>query len=71
MKIWSFYAVCTVSCRIGLAEGRDDGTMKAWLDQVASSYTASDGFMGTVLVAKRDRILRNMIDPGQFQRGFL
>jgi hypothetical protein len=51
MKIWIFYTVCTVSCRIGLAQGLDDGAMKAQLDQIASSYTARDAFMGTVLVA--------------------
>lgn len=59
MKTWILCAVSAVSCEIGLAQGIDDAAMKARLDQVVSSYTASNAFMGTVLVAEGDRILLN------------
>jgi CubicO group peptidase (beta-lactamase class C family) len=59
MKSWILCAVYAVWCEVGLAQGLDDPAMKARLDQVASSYTASNAFMGTVLVAEGDRILLN------------
>lgn len=49
--------VCTLGCAMGLAQGTDDAAVKARLDQVASSYTAGNAFMGTVLVVDGDRVL--------------
>jgi CubicO group peptidase (beta-lactamase class C family) len=43
---------------MGLAQGGDEA-VKARLEQVASSYTAGNAFMGTVLVVDGDRVLLN------------
>jgi CubicO group peptidase (beta-lactamase class C family) len=53
------YTVCAVSCEIGIAQGVDEAAVKTRLDQVVSSYTPDNAFMGTVLVAQGDRILLN------------
>lgn len=50
---------CTIACEFGVAQTFDEAAMKGRLDQVASSYSGKHAFMGTVLVAERDRILLN------------
>jgi CubicO group peptidase (beta-lactamase class C family) len=42
---------------VGVAQATDEADVKARLNQVASSYTANDAFMGAVLVADGDRVL--------------
>jgi CubicO group peptidase (beta-lactamase class C family) len=48
-----------MACEFGVAQTFDEAAMKGRLDQVASSYSGKNKFMGTVLVAGRDRILLN------------
>jgi len=48
---------CSIACAVGAAQGTDEAAMKARLDQVASSYTAGNAFMGTVLVVDGDQVL--------------
>jgi CubicO group peptidase (beta-lactamase class C family) len=52
---WAF--VLALGCAIGAAQGTDEAAVKSRLDQVASSYTAGNAFMGTVLVVDGDRVL--------------
>src|SRR5271167_1428962 len=59
MRPWILCAFCAVACEIGAAQAFDEAAMKVRLDQVASSYGAKNAFMGTVLVAKSDRVLLN------------
>ena len=59
MRSWLLCAVCFVACEIGAAQAIDDAATKARLEQVATSYSAKNAFMGTVLVAKGDQILLN------------
>ncbi len=62
MRRWIVGALCTGVClgvcTMGLAQGGDEA-VKARLEQVASSYTAGNAFMGTVLVVDGDRVLLN------------
>jgi CubicO group peptidase (beta-lactamase class C family) len=44
---------------IGAAQAFDDAALRVRLDQVASSNSGQNAFMGTVLVANSDRILLN------------
>jgi len=50
---------CAMACEFGVAQTFDEAAMKGRLDQVASFYSGKNTFMGTVLVAGRDRILLN------------
>ena len=45
------------SAKLGAGEQNDDAALKARLEQIASSYTPNDAFMGTVLVTEGDRVL--------------
>ena len=49
--------VCVLGCVAGAAQGPDEAAVKARLDQVASSYTPDNAFMGTVLVVDGDHVL--------------
>ncbi len=61
MKRWivgaAWACVCSLGCAVGVAQSADEVAVKARLDQVASSYTAGNAFMGTVLVVDGDRVL--------------
>jgi CubicO group peptidase (beta-lactamase class C family) len=57
MRLWILCAVYAVACEMGAAQASDEAAVKVRLDQVASSYSEKNAFMGTVLVAKSDRIL--------------
>jgi CubicO group peptidase (beta-lactamase class C family) len=59
MTRWIFCLAYTALYHVGLAQGLNEAAMSARLEQVASSYTAKDAFMGTALVAEGDRILLN------------
>lgn len=48
---------CALVCAVGMAQSTDEAAIKARLDQVASSYTTGNAFMGTVLVVEGDRVL--------------
>ena len=50
---------CAMACEVGVAQTFDEAARKGRLDQVASFYSGKNTFMGTVLVAGRDRILLN------------
>jgi CubicO group peptidase (beta-lactamase class C family) len=50
-------AACLLACVTALAQTTDSAAVKERLGVVAKSYTAGNAFMGTVLVAERDRIL--------------
>ncbi len=50
-------AVLACVCAAGMAQTANQAEVKARLDQVASSYTANNAFMGTVLVVDGDRVL--------------
>ncbi len=61
MRGWMSGAACAVVL-LGLvksapAQTADDAAMKTRLDQVATSYTANNAFMGTVLVTEGDKVL--------------
>ena len=50
--------MCAVSCSRALqAQTRDEGAEKVRLEQIASSYTKDNAFMGAVLVVEKDRVL--------------
>ena len=49
--------VCTFGCIAAVAHSPDEAAVRARLDQVASSYTAGNSFMGAVLVVDGDRVL--------------
>jgi CubicO group peptidase (beta-lactamase class C family) len=49
--------LCTIGCAAGVAQTTDEAAVKARLDQVASSYTAGNAFMGAVLVVDGDHVL--------------
>ena len=53
----AWVAVFVLGCAIGAAQSTDEVAMKARLEQVASSYTPGNAFMGTVLVVDGDRVL--------------
>lgn len=59
MKYWLVAAacLCALGCAVGVAQGVDEAAVKARLDQVASSYTQGNAFMGSVLVVDGDRVL--------------
>ena len=57
MKRWLALALCAACSAAGMAQGTDEGAIKARLDQVAQSYAAMKTFMGTVLVVEGDRVL--------------
>ena len=46
-----------IASAMGVAQGTDEAAVKTRLDQVASSYTTGNAFMGTVLVVDGDRVL--------------
>ena len=50
-------AACVLACVTALAQTTDSAAVKLRLLQVATSYTAGNAFMGTVLVAEGDHIL--------------
>ncbi len=50
-------ALLACACTAGMAQTANQEEVKARLDQVASSYTANNAFMGTVLVVDGDRVL--------------
>ena len=57
-----FAVMTAVSCLLGCARvcaeaPKDDAALKARLEQIASSYTPKNAFMGTVLVVEGDRVL--------------
>jgi hypothetical protein len=51
MRHWILFAVCAVTCEIGLAQGLGQSAVEARIDQVVSAYTPKNAYMGTVLVA--------------------
>ena len=53
----AFACVCALGSATARPQGTDEAAVKARLDQVASSYTAGNAFMGTVLVVDGDRVL--------------
>jgi CubicO group peptidase (beta-lactamase class C family) len=61
MNRWIAGAVCIGVCAIGAArvdgQGTDEAVIKSRLDQVVSSYTKDNAFMGTVLVVDGDKVL--------------
>ncbi len=54
---WIAGAVLAIACAIGVAQNPNEAQVKARLEQVASSYTANNAFMGTVLVTDGDQVL--------------
>ena len=46
-----------IASAMGVAQGTDEAAVKTRIDQVASSYTTGNAFMGTVLVVDGDRVL--------------
>ena len=46
-----------ITSAMGVAQGTDEAAVKTRLDQVASSYTTGNAYMGTVLVVDGDRVL--------------
>lgn len=64
MKRWMAGAVCALVCAGAatvLAEAGGAAAMKSRLEQVASSYTKDNAFMGTVLVAEGQRVLLDKV----------
>ena len=63
MKRWVAGIVCAAACMGAVqyvsAQTSSDEAVKTRLDQVASSYTKGNTFMGTVLVVKGDDVLLN------------
>jgi CubicO group peptidase (beta-lactamase class C family) len=61
MRRWIVSAALVCACSRGHAiaqsQSTDDAAVKARLEQVASSYTAKNAFMGAVLVVDGDRVL--------------
>lgn len=61
MRRWIVSAVLVFACSrehaIAQSSNADDAAIRARLEQVASSYTAKNAFMGTVLVVDGDRVL--------------
>ena len=54
---WISGAVLAVACAMGMAQNVNESQVRARLEQVASSYTANNAFMGTVLVTDGDQVL--------------
>ncbi|HWE86848.1 MAG TPA: serine hydrolase [Terracidiphilus sp.] len=50
-------AVLALVCAVAMAQNSNEAQVKPRLEQVASSYTDNNAFMGTVLVAQGDEIL--------------
>lgn len=50
-------AVLACACATGVSQGPSEAAMKARLDQVATSYTTGNAFMGAVLVVRGDTVL--------------
>jgi CubicO group peptidase (beta-lactamase class C family) len=57
MKRWMLGTAMACVFATGMAKAADDTAMKVRLDQVASSYTKDNAFMGTVLVVDGDKVL--------------
>jgi hypothetical protein len=59
MKYWIAAAACACSlaCALSIAQAPDEAAKRARLDQVASSYTKDNAFMGAVLVVDGDTVL--------------
>jgi CubicO group peptidase (beta-lactamase class C family) len=61
MKCWkagaAWMGVLMLGCAVGFTQGTDEEGMKTRLEQVASSYTSGNAFMGTVLVVNGDKVL--------------
>jgi CubicO group peptidase (beta-lactamase class C family) len=59
MKRWIACILCAFTCAVvaSNAQTPDEASRNARLDQIASSYTKDNAFMGTVLVAESDKIL--------------
>ena len=57
IRIFAVSCVALFACTMGLAQNTEEAAVKSRLDQVASSYTTGNAFMGTVLVVDGDRIL--------------
>src|SRR5664279_2043516 len=53
----AFACVCALGSATARSQGTGEAAVKARLDQVASSYTAGNAFMGTVLVVDGDHVL--------------
>lgn len=56
-KIVCIFALCFITPFAWPAQSTDQAALKTRLDQVASSYTAGNAFMGTVLVVDGDQVL--------------
>ena len=58
-RIRSFvvFSIALCACVGGVAQGADEAAVKSRLEQVASSYTAGNAFMGAVLVVDGDQVL--------------
>lgn len=54
---WLTSAVLGLVCAGAVAQTANDALVKTRLEQVASSYTANNAFMGTVLVVDGDQVL--------------
>ena len=60
MKPAVFAALCTLfPLSLPAQAPKDDAAVRARLDQVATSWTSNNAFMGAVLVAEGDRLLLN------------
>ena len=57
MTRWMLGTAMACVLAAGVAKATDDTAMKTRLDQVASSYTTNNAFMGTVLVVDGDKVL--------------
>jgi len=61
MKRWiacvAWLCLCTLGCAMSVAQGTDEAVVKTRLDQVASTFTTGNAYMGTVLVVDGDRVL--------------
>jgi hypothetical protein len=61
MNRWTATAIgaCifALGCALGQTQSTNESALKTRLDQVASSYTSGNAFMGTVLVVDGDRVL--------------
>jgi CubicO group peptidase (beta-lactamase class C family) len=54
---WIVNSVLAFACAAAVAQSATQAEVKARLDQVASSYTADNAFMGSVLVVSGDSVL--------------
>jgi hypothetical protein len=69
MRRWVLCVFCAVACKIGAAQALDEAALGVRLDQVASSHSGKNAFMGIAGNVTRPVIIGPLTDAARLNSG--